>query len=84
VDALKENPRVMCAALPTSIHVCEAKVEVSNAHDILCYCGLSASIRHNVLALNARCNVGAINCPNAILVTTVLWNNQSDLQQKMQ
>jgi hypothetical protein len=84
VDAFKENPRVMCAALPTSIHVCEAKVEVSHAHDILCYCGLSASIRHNVLALNARCNVGAINCPNAILVTTVLWNNKSDLQQKMQ
>jgi hypothetical protein len=62
----------MCAALPTSVDVCEAKVEVSHTHDILCYCGLSASIRHDVLTFNGRFNVCAINCPNAILVTTVL------------
>jgi hypothetical protein len=72
VDALKENPCVMCAAFPTSIDVCEAQVEISHTHDILCYCGLSASIRHDVLTFNARLNVSAINCPNAILVTTVL------------
>jgi hypothetical protein len=72
VDAVNENPRVMCTALPTSINICEAKVEVSHAYNILCYCQLPASIRYNVLTLNARFNVGAINYPNAILVTTVL------------
>jgi hypothetical protein len=84
VDTLKENLRIMCAALSTSIIVCETKVEVSHAHDILCYCGFLASIRHNVLTLNARFNVDAINRPNTILVTTVLSNNQSNIRHKMQ
>jgi hypothetical protein len=82
MDALKKNPQVMCAALPTSINICETKVEVSHAHDILCYCRLPTSIWHNVLTFNARFNVGAINCPNTFLVTTVLPNNQSNIRHR--
>ena len=84
VDALKENLQVMCVILLTSINVCEAKVEFNHKHDILCYCWLPDSIGHNVLTLNASFNVGAVNCPNAFLVTTVLLNNWLDIWHKRQ
>jgi hypothetical protein len=74
----------MCVVLPTSIKVCETKVEVSHAHDILCYYRLLAFILHNVFFLNILFNVGAVNCLNAILVIIVLSNNQSDIQHKRQ